>query len=67
MKKTNYLDPMLGLPSHEVVEYLGTLTESQTKNVQEEMEYYLLCYPQGTGDDELEELLETLSEVFYEM
>jgi hypothetical protein len=41
------------------------MSDKQKKQLEESMEYYLLCYPQGTGDDLLEELLSQLSEYFY--
>jgi hypothetical protein len=49
----------------ELTEYLSSLTEKETKNLQEQQETYLLCYPKGTGDDELEELLQTLDQYWY--
>ena len=56
---------LLPKTKEEVLELLGTLTEKQTKDLKEQQEYYLLCYPQGTGDDQLEELLETLDQYWY--
>lgn len=49
----------------QVPQKLSELTESQLSKLSESMDYYLLVYPQGTGDDDLEELLEVLSEYFY--
>lgn len=49
----------------ELNELLKTLTDKQEKDLKEELDYYLLCYPQGTGDDDLEELMETLSLLWY--
>ena len=49
----------------EVPSKLAELSESQLKNLSESVEYYLLSYPQGTGDQDLEDLLEVLAEYFY--
>jgi hypothetical protein len=46
-------------------EFLSTLSEKQTQDLKEQQEYYLLCYPQGTGDNELEELLSDLDQLWY--
>jgi hypothetical protein len=49
----------------ELNQLLATLNEKQTKDLKEQQEYYLLCYPQGTGDSELEGLLADLDELWY--
>ena len=54
------LDSLDDVPSK-----LAELSESQLKNLSESVEYYLLSYPQGTGDQDLEDLLEVLAEYFY--
>jgi hypothetical protein len=46
-------------------EYLSTLTDKQTKDLIDLQEYYLACYPQSTGDSELEEVLADLDELFH--
>ena len=53
------------LPKEELAAYLKDLTPKKLKDLEEEMEYYLLCYPQGTGDADLEDLLCDLSDYFY--
>jgi hypothetical protein len=63
--KTNYLDQFFGLSLEQVSNLLVDFSDKRKKDVEDEMEYYLLCYPQGTGDDELEETLEVLAEYFY--
>jgi hypothetical protein len=63
--KTNYLDQFFGLSLEQVSNLLVDFSDKRKKDVEDEMEYYLLCYPQGTGDDEFEETLEVLAEYFY--
>jgi hypothetical protein len=46
-------------------EFLSTLSEKQTQDLKDLQEYYLCCYPQGTGDSELEELLSDLDQLWY--
>jgi hypothetical protein len=58
--KLNLLDMKGKYDKHMLEELLPTLTEKQTKDLLEQTEYYYLCYPQGTGDDDLEQLLEDL-------
>jgi hypothetical protein len=43
---------------------LSQLSPKKLKNLEESVEYYLLCYPQGTNDAELEELLANLYDHF---
>jgi hypothetical protein len=49
----------------ELNQLLATLNEKQTQDLKNQQEYYLLCYPQGTGDNELEGLLSDLDELWY--
>lgn len=56
MKLTN----LKGQTKEQLQELLSTCSEYDTKDLLEQTEYYLLCYPQGTGDEQLEELLETM-------
>lgn len=57
------------LPFEPTEETLPTLLEGlndkQKKSLLEETEYYLLCYPQGTGDPNLEDLLSLMYDYFY--
>jgi hypothetical protein len=62
---TQKLLNLKGKSSDELKELLSTLTEKQTQNLKEDQEYYLLCYPKGTGDEELEELLSELDQLWY--
>ena len=48
----------------EVPSKLAALSTSQLNSLYESFEYYLLAYPQGTGNAELEDLLGVLSEYF---
>lgn len=59
------LNDLKGFTKDELEKTLSTLSDTTVKYLKEEMEYYLLCYPQGTGDDELEDLMDTLTEVWY--
>jgi hypothetical protein len=43
---------------------LSQLSPKKLKNLEESVEYYLLCYPQGTNNAELEELLSDLFDHF---
>ena len=61
----SYLSPLKGYSKEQLESHLSSLSDLQTKKLTEELEYYLLCYPQGTGDDELEELMELLSELLW--
>lgn len=53
------------LSEEQLLAYLPEQTPSYLKNLLEEAEYYLLCYPQGTGNAALEELLSQLANFFY--
>jgi hypothetical protein len=53
------------LTKEQLPEWLSTLTEKQLKDLKEQQEWYLLGYPQGTGDSDLEELLQNLDELWY--
>ena len=59
------LNKLKGQTKQELERNLATLTEKQLKVLKEEADYYLLVYPQGTGDDELEDLLNLLTEMWY--
>jgi hypothetical protein len=59
------LTPLLGYSTEQLKLHLSTLTETQLKLLNTDLEYWLLCYPQGTGDDELEELMDKLSELLW--
>ena len=52
--------------TNQIVEVLKTLSKKQNDNLAEEVEYFLLTYPQGTGDDKLEDVLEILSAYYWE-
>lgn len=55
----------LDLSDEQLEATLSELSASQLSSLQDSAEYYLLLYPQGTGNADLEELLEKLSLFFY--
>ena len=64
MKKSP-LFSLKGSSKEDLESLFPSLPDKKKKDLEEELEYYLLCYPQGTGDDELEELMGFLAELFW--
>ena len=64
MKKSP-LFSLKGSSKEDLESLLPSLSFSYQRELEEELEHYLLCYPQGTGDDELEELMGFLAELFW--
>ena len=52
--------------TNEILEVVKTFSKKQNDNLAEEVEYILLTYPQGTGDDKLEDVMEILSAYYWE-
>jgi hypothetical protein len=59
------LYPLKGSSLEDLTSLLLTLTDKKKEQLEKELEYYLLCYPMGTGDDELEDLMDLLSELMW--
>ena len=63
--KKSLLFSLKGSSKEDLESLLPSLSDKKKKDLEEELEHYLLCYPQGTGDDELEELMDSLAELFW--
>ena len=64
MKKSP-LFSLKGSSKEDLESLFPSLSDKKKKDLEEELGYYFLCYPQGTGDDELEELMGFLAELFW--
>jgi len=61
----SFLFSLKGSSKEDLEALLPSLSDKKKKDLEEELESYLLCYPQGTGDDELEDLMDLLAELFW--
>lgn len=63
--KESLLFSLKGSSKEDLESLLPSLSDKKKKDLLSDLEYYLLCFPQGTGDNELEDLMDLLSELFW--